>query len=489
MAPLMLDDVIKLAPTRSKTAFVFGKFNVLHPGHIRLFRFAREISDFLIVGVYEDGFVEGILLPECDRLEAVATNSWVNAAFIMRTPSVDVIAKLKPRIVVKGKEYEEVYNPELEAVSKYNGSIRFASGDSRFSSIELLRAEVTSLPLNIDHYYEFLSRRDISLIRLNSIISEMAKLHTLVIGDIIVDEYVDCEPVGLSSEDPTVVVRPLLTQKFLGGAAIVASHAASLCGKTTFVSIAGNDSTGEFAKSVLDKYHVCSSVMNDPSRPTTTKRRFRANGKTLLRVNEFRDHEIEGEVHKRVIEVATKEASNVDLIIFSDFSYGLLCESVINSVTEVGKARNITMAGDSQTSSQMGDIARFHGLSLLTPTEKEARLATKDRYGGLVVVAETLKSLTNSENVVLTLGTEGVIIHAATSKAGWDDDRIPALNKAPKDISGAGDAFLTVTALAITVGATIWEASYLGSMAAACQVSRIGNVPLKRQELFKESEN
>ena len=108
---------------------------------------------------------------------------------------------------------------------------------------------------------------------------------------------------------------------------------------------------------------------------------------------------------------------------------------------------------------------------------------------GLVVLAEALRKKTNALNVVITLGAEGVLIHASNlDKTQWLTDRLPTLNVAPKDAAGAGDCLLVCSAMALSLGRPVWESLYLGSVAAACQVGRIGNIPLTAAELLIETQ-
>jgi sugar/nucleoside kinase (ribokinase family) len=124
---------------------------------------------------------------------------------------------------------------------------------------------------------------------------------------------------------------------------------------------------------------------------------------------------------------------------------------------------------------------------LVTPTEREARLALRDFNTGLVVLAEALRERSLAKNVVLTLGPEGVLVHADIAKPGaWLTDQLPAINRTPKDVAGAGDSFFIATSLALAAGADIWQSVYLGSLAAACQVGRIGNLPLSVEEIEAE---
>jgi rfaE bifunctional protein kinase chain/domain len=486
--PHELEDIKASISGGLRVSFVSGKFNVIHPGHIRLFRFAREISDYLVVGIFRDGSSDDLLIEEEERLEGVTTNTWVDAAFILREDITSTIKNLRPDIVVKGTEHKSGDNPELAAVEEYGGVVHFASGNTSFSSLELLQSEIgTSHDGLMRHAGQYLSRHNISLGQLHSTVKKMSGIRTLVIGDLIVDRYIDCEPIGMSSEDPSLVVSPLLTQTFLGGAGIVAAHCASLGGKAHFVSVCGDDGDAEYARNKLRNFGVNATCLADLSRPTTSKTRYRANGQTMLRVNNLRDHEISNHITEQVLEPALDLLSEIDLLILSDFSYGVFTNDLIAKITNASRQKNIIIVADSQSSSQFGDISRFTDVTLITPTEKEARLAVKDKHGGLVKVAEKLQSLVNARDVVLTLGSEGVFLRTKTRQIDiWQDDRIPALNRDPKDVAGAGDAFLVGSGLAMAIGVPVWEAAYVGSMAAACQVGRIGNIPVGVDEMVDE---
>ena len=176
-----------------------------------------------------------------------------------------------------------------------------------------------------------------------------------------------------------------------------------------------------------------------------------------------------------------------DLLVFSDFNYGCLPQSFLDQLIPIAKARGVFLAADSQSSSQVGDISRFHGMNLLTPTEHEARISIRNQTDGLVVLSEQLRKKANAKNVLLKLGEEGLLVQTENSNShGWNTDRIPALNNSPKDVAGAGDSLLIVGAMTLASGGDIWEAAMLGSLAAAIQVSRVGNTPLRPNELIQE---
>lgn len=485
-----LDRLRDVAPSGRRIAFVSGNFNVVHPGHLRLLKFAADCGDFLVVGV-NGGQAPGVVVSEDLRLEGVAAISIVDFAFLLREPPEAFIAQLRPAVVVKGKEHESEANPEKAAVESYGGSLLFSSGEAAFSSLDLIKREFNERPLTgLSKPLAFPARHGFAIGGLKSILRKFSGLRVLVIGDLIVDEYIACDPIGMSQEDPTIVVTPILSEQFVGGAGIVAAHASRLGATTRFVSVVGKDASAGFAAEKLGGYGVDAVFFEDESRPTSLKQRFRAAGKTLLRVSHLKHHGIEGELQDRIADAIRSSIKATDLVIFADFNYGCLPQRLVDEIAELCAANDVAMVADSQSSSQVGDVSRFRDMLLITPTEREARLALHDAGSGLVVLAQAVRERSRASNVILTLGAEGVLIHAnAKASGGWLTDQLPAFNPAPKDAAGAGDSFLTCASLALRAGANIWQSAYLGSLAAACQVGRVGNLPLSVEEIEAEIDN
>jgi rfaE bifunctional protein kinase chain/domain len=252
-----------------------------------------------------------------------------------------------------------------------------------------------------------------------------------------------------------------------------------------YFSVMGDDETGWFARDTLNRQGVTHNLVADLSRPTTLKQRFRASGKTLLRVSHLRQNEINSKIAKTLFEAVDAVLPKTDLLIFSDFNYGCLPQSLVDQIVESASKQNIPMVADSQASSQLSDISRFRGMKLITPTEREARLALHDQSSGLAVLAEAIRKKAQAESVVITMGSEGLLVHAQNSHD-WLTDQLPSFNTAPKDTAGAGDSFLTCAAMGLVSGLDIWRSVYLGSIAAACQVARVGNTPLTQHDLISE---
>jgi rfaE bifunctional protein kinase chain/domain len=476
-----------VAGQRADLVFVSGIFNVLHPGHVRLLRFAKELGNKLVVGVLSDELAgNAATVSQAQRLEAIESLRVVDESFIVGDSVNAAIDRIRPDLVVKGREHRKVLNPEEEAVRKYGATLVFSSGDSFFSATDLITSDRHSMRADqINLPREYMAHHGISPKRLASLVDQMGDLHVLVLGDVIVDEYISCHPLGMSREDPTLVVTPVETRRFMGGAAIVAGHAKGLGSSASLHSVAGIDEQAEYLRRELASFGVNHLIHEDVSRPTTTKQRFRAGGKTLLRVSHLHQDAIPEQLQDKMLEAVVADFKRCDLVIFSDFNYGALPQSLVNHVTSRARESGLTMAADSQTSSQVGNIARFAGMDIITPTEYEARVATRNFDDGLVVLADQLRAVADAGIVLMTLAEDGVFIRGAERQSSATTERLPALNHNPADVAGAGDSLLVVSSMSLACGATIYEAALLGSIAAALQVSVTGNRPLSPGQLLE----
>ena len=472
---------------KNSTVLVSGIFNILHPGHMRLLKFAKKSGSKLIVVIESDKQAgNNAHIPESLRLEAIQSHNLVSESFISDEPINKIINRIQPDIVVKGKEHELLENPELEAVQSYGGLLLFSSGETFFSSVDLIKKDIKEIDAHsISLPNEYLKQHNLTKEKLINRLKKFAELKICVIGDLIIDEYITCHALGMSHEDPSIVVTPVDSQKFIGGAGIVASHASSLGASVDFISVSGDDESRNYALECLSNNGVNTSLLIDESRPTTLKQRYRSKNKSLLRVSHLYQGAISISHQNKMIELIKKGIEDKNLLVFSDFNYGCLPQSLVNDIMNITKNHKLFVAADSQSSSQVGDISRFKNMDLLTPTEREARISTRNHEDGLIVLAERLRQESSAKNILLKLGEEGLLIYTREDKAGRSTDRITNLNTAVKDEAGAGDSLLITSAMAMACGADIWEAACLGSLAAALQVGRIGNTPLSLDEFLQ----
>jgi rfaE bifunctional protein kinase chain/domain len=467
-----------------KKVFVYGDFYVLHPGHVRFLKFAASCGDQLYIGVNNSQPTPNYPTPQ-ERIETLNSLELNSHSFIIETSLEQVLNEIKPDILVKGKEHEKNDNPEISWISKWNGKIVFASGDSTYFTGNLISQKELDLHSHWIKPTDYLARHDCDPITLKKIVDGFNKLKVIVIGDLIIDEYVNCDALGMSREDPTLVVSPKESKKFLGGAGIVASHAQALGADVDFISIAGDDLTKNFAEDLLAKYKVKCTLFKDLSRPTTLKQRYRVADKTMLRVSHLRQHEISQEIASAIEAKLRKTIPHAQVLLFADFNYGCLPQKLVINLIQLAKKHGLVIGADSQSSSQIGDISRYVGATFVTPTEHEARLALRDSNSGLQHIGNELIKKISADAALITLGASGVLVVTRENDAtsGLMTDLLPALNPVPIDTSGAGDSLLTVTSLALANNLTPYQAAYLGSLGAAIQVARIGNTPITANEL------
>ena len=211
---------------------------------------------------------------------------------------------------------------------------------------------------------------------------------------------------------------------------------------------------------------------------------------SLLRVSHLHQNNISLANQDLIIARFQELASELDLLVFSDFNYGCLPDRLVTKLVKIAKQNDIFIAADSQSSSQIGNVGRFEGVDLITPTEREVRISLHDNQSGLVILADKLCNIVGAKNMFLKMGEDGLLVYSNSRRQGtippdtWTTDTLPALNMAPRDVAGAGDSMLISGSMALSVGASVWEAALIASNVAALQVSRVGNVPISHVDLL-----
>ena len=465
---------------KANVVFVSGKFRVIHAGHMRLLRTATDFGQKLVVALDTDGLtVEEIHW----RANILKNIEYVDKVIEFDGNIEKVLLDVRPDIVIKGHEFRNAQNQESKVISTYGGKLVFTSGANFYSESDLIGnndsefvEKLATMP------QEFMMRNKITTDRLLEVIKDFSKLRVCVVGDLIIDEYINCHPLGMSQEEPTVVVTPVDKRRYFGGAGIVAAHCKSLGAKTTFVTVTGEDETSSWSKEKASEYQLDSVNVVDKSRPTTLKQRYRSGTQTLLKISHLTQEYLDSEKETELVEKFSKIAGDIDVLILSDFSYGVLSPQIVERILAIATNHQIFVSADSQSSSQIGNLGKFKNIDLISATEREARLELKDNTSGLVVVAEGLRKTMNSKNLLLKMGGDGVLISAQDySGEMLATDEIAAINRNPVDTSGAGDSMLAGASLALASGATIYEAALIGSVLAGIQVGRLGNVPIAQE--------
>lgn len=449
-----------------------------------MLQFARAKCDRLIIGLTSDGS-DGADVPYVDRQFLIDSLKLADSIVELAPGGIgNLLAALKPDIVVKGKEFEGGENIEASVLKKYGGSLIFFTD----STNEILDQRSRSESLADYGGQVYLkdpsgkySERDLlaRAKKFNAVIQKRntKKKRVVVVGDLIIDRYVDCHPLGMSQEDPTLVVQPNKVKTFVGGAGIVARHLASLGLEVDFFTVLGDNYSKTETKEIINlKNDVNLFSWVDPTRDSTVKTRYRALGKTLLRVNNISNHDIDNIQQEKVLARIRSSIKKSDAVVFSDFNYGILPTNLVSNIISFCESVGKFTVADSQSSSQVGDVSRFVGADLIFATEREVRLAVNDFKSGIQSVAARLMEKTQCRILVFKLGKDGALMFRR------ENVRYPvelrAFNQNPVDVAGAGDAMLSTYVAAVTLDIPPEEAFVMSNIGAAVQCSTIGNSPI-----------
>jgi len=488
---IVVDDESLLS--ESGNVLCYGHFNVIHPGHIRYLEEARQFGSKVYVALIEEESVDKstrVWYSQIDRAKGVCNLHCVDGVILLKNSGlIGAIKKYKPNVLVLGKEYEvELHETVALAVAmqeSLGGEVRYHSGVTHYASADLLHTDLKTLGFsNKRNFLSACKNQNLTLNKIVNTVHNFKSKKLLILGDSIVDEYSACEPLGMSAEAPVIVVSELESKKFIGGAAIVAAHIASLGASAHYISVVGNDANSEFLKNKLSEYGVNNCLIYDETRPTTYKKRYIVGNQKLFRVSNLKSHNISKKIEACVIEKIEELAPIVDGILVSDFVYGVITPKIIDAVISISKKFNVPLFGDQQASSQLGNLSILNSFTVIAATEREARLAIGNKDDGIERVAFKLKELCNCENLIIKLGAQGLIAYEKNKDNGLNREHFSALNPNPLDIAGAGDSFLAALAAAYSSGSSIMESSAIGSCVAALAVGKIGNEPVTRGELI-----
>lgn len=469
------------------TSLIYGHFTLIHSGHIRLFEFAKSISDKLIIGVIADSQLDNSFVSETDRCLNVKQTGFGDEVVLFTESVEKYISQNKPNFVIKGSEFKHLENTEKDILNSYGGKLLF--GTSNISDHDLTSFKETAKGSVVDKekIKSFAGRHNLSSEALINIVHQIKDLNVIVLGDLIVDEYVECSDVGMSRENPSLVVTPLTETRFVGGAGIVAMHAASLGASVEFITSVGESAATSFAQEELKKYNINTEFLQAFGNETVIKRKYFLNGSALLRVNKFPQSYPGDDYEDSIISKVEEKITKVDAIILADFNYGTLSKNLVKKIINMAKKENVFVSGDSQSSSQIGKIGSFKNCDLISLTEYEARLALQEQELGPNFLMKQFVDYSESDKVFLKLGKSGFLIYSAgrDTKDLWQEESMPALNTSPVDVSGAGDSMLVLGSLALAMKKDIWSASLLAAVASAIQISRKGNVPITSSEITR----
>ena len=321
---------------------------------------------------------------------------------------------------------------------------------------------------------------------LKNSLSKFKKLHIHVIGDTIVDSYTRTTLIGGQVKTPTLSVLFNNTDKYIGGAAIVAQHLRAAGAKVTFSTILGNDELKDFVTEGLRDSGVVVKSIIDNTRPTINKNLIIADGYRIIKVDTLDNQPLSERILDKLNSQIKK--SKADAFIFSDFRHGIFNNTSIDKIIK-SIPKNKFLAGDSQVATRWGNICDFKNFDLITPNEKEARFALADQDSSISHLSRILLKRSKYKNLILKLGARGLFAVNNISKKYDHAFSVPSFVSKVLDPVGAGDALLSYATLGMLITKSLPFSSLLGSIAAACECEIDGNKPISPGTIIDKIEN
>jgi D-beta-D-heptose 7-phosphate kinase/D-beta-D-heptose 1-phosphate adenosyltransferase len=319
----------------------------------------------------------------------------------------------------------------------------------------------------------------------NTMISRFEDVTVLVVGDIILDEFIWGKVSRISPEAPVPVVEVQKETVLLGGAANVVNNILSLGGRSLICGVIGDDESGRKLLGILqDKGISSEGIIVRQDRRTTLKTRVVADRRQqVVRFDRENNEQLDQKLRERLLQFIRPHLGEVDSVILSDYGKGLLSEDLIRGINESAKGEGRMVVVDPK----MDNFDYYKDITLITPNKFEAEIASEIKIvdeESLNRAGEKLLDRFRSQAVLITLGEEGM----ALFERGKQAINIPTSRKEVYDVTGAGDTVVAVITLARAAGASFTEAAKIANYAAGIVVGRRGTATVRPDEL-KEAIN
>jgi len=311
-------------------------------------------------------------------------------------------------------------------------------------------------------------------------LSTMQGQTVLVIGDVMLDRFVDGHVLRISPEAPVPVFGQSSVRQMAGGAANVAANMARLGVIVQLIGVCGDD---EAATALIDELAHHSGITFTPiqiaSRPTSVKTRFRAAGQQILRVDDETVAPIDADTQVHCLTLAADYIKSAALVVLSDYAKGALPPALISALIATAKEHQKPVVVDPK----LADLSVYQGASLITPNLAELSAATNLTDMQLEAIGQAASQLAQQfdfSHILTTLSERGMLLNAANGVQIHD----PASARDVFDVSGAGDTVVATMAGALAAGCKIDDAMRLANRAAGVVVGKSGTATVVPGEII-----
>lgn len=310
---------------------------------------------------------------------------------------------------------------------------------------------------------------------LRALVEQLRGCAVLVVGDVMLDEYLRGEVSRISPEAPVPILEVRARDRRLGGAANAAANIKALGGAAFLVGVVGKDDTADSLGQQLAKQEIIGSLIGDPSRPTSRKTRLVAQQQQIVRVDEERRQPIEGAIVDHVKKAIDERIRGSRAVVISDYGKGVITPEIAQHAITAARRANLPVIVDPK----QRDLSMYRGASYLTPNLHELEAASPGGALDPARAAAALLPALEGAGLLVTRSADGMTLY----RAGHAEVHVAALAKEVFDVTGAGDTVVATIALALAAGVTIELAMELASVAAAISVSKRGTSTVSPAEL------
>lgn len=322
------------------------------------------------------------------------------------------------------------------------------------------------------------------MLNIDRLFSDFENCRVLIVGDVMIDEYMWGSVDRISPEAPVPVVLLQNTDQRLGGAANVALNIKALGAEPYLFSFVGNDEAGQQFRELLPQYGISEKgIFKSNTRTTTVKTRVISNGQQLMRIDREKVEELSHQEVNYLVEAITEclETQEIDAILFQDYNKGVLSFRAIRKIMLEAVKRDIPTAVDPKYDHFMA----YKHVTLFKPNLKEVDhqmdfevKATEDQ---LLKASQFIQNEIGNQITLITLSEKGVFIHTDGQY-----QILPTQARQINDVCGAGDTVIAVATVAMACQVSIDQIGLLSNLAGGQVCEKVGIVPLNREQLKEE---
>jgi len=303
----------------------------------------------------------------------------------------------------------------------------------------------------------------------------------LVIGDLMLDEFVFGSVRRISPEAPVPVVEITGRRFAAGGAANVAANVAALKRSVLLAGVTGVDEPAARLRQLLDAISLDSScILSDSARPTSCKTRIVAAGQQIVRIDGESRDALSESVRAHLTEAATRALRDANACIISDYGKGVVSPDLVSALVAAAAPRSIPVLVDPKGH----DYSKYAGVTLITPNLKEAEFAAAQPINSdndMFQAAGRIMRIAKCTALLITQGAAGMTLF----RSGRDPLHSPSLAHQVFDVTGAGDTVVAMLAVAMAHGLAIDDAMLLANVAAGIVVEKPGTATVSLDEMWE----